>query len=446
MPETLATSHHLLAHGRALLAEARADRASWVRFAPSLAAAAATAAANATAGAAARAAAIADAVATAGATAAAAAAAAADAGATAGAAAAAETGDRDLHAADRRQLAWALQYDATAQDAELIRAALTHEVSWRKLDPSQGIGETLELLAWLVARDRRRDDLWLLSRAKLANFDTGCGFDREHLAAALYPASTEGSVEGSADGANEGAADGANEGAADGANDGDADPLAYVREHAPSIAARDAVLELLAEPAGAPAFSAADLSSWLARKERDTPRDPAAEPLETWLDRALFLGDRPTARRLLAEWLAGRERDAECLAFLANRLEELGDHDAEATARDELLLLLSTPADRASERCRAAIAARRAGQWGRALDHLDHAALLHRPRRAWLEIGRGRFFVHEAYELALAAAAASRAEIAQRALVLADELAPQTPNLPPITLELQARAATLQAK
>ncbi len=59
----------------------------------------------------------------------------------------------DLHALDRMQLTWALQYDAREEDAELVRFALAEEISWRRIAPSQGIGEVLEILGWLVARD-----------------------------------------------------------------------------------------------------------------------------------------------------------------------------------------------------------------------------------------------------------------------------------------------------
>jgi hypothetical protein len=88
-------------------------------------------------------------------------------------------GEIDRHERGRLQLAWALQYDARPEDGELLRHALEQEIAWREVSPFQGVGETLEILAWLVARERRVADVWLLARAKQANFDTSCGFDRD---------------------------------------------------------------------------------------------------------------------------------------------------------------------------------------------------------------------------------------------------------------------------
>lgn len=312
-----------------------------------------------------------------------------------------EEGETDRHERDRLLLAWALQYDVRSSDEALLRHALEQEIAWREVAPFQGLGETLEILGWLVARARRVEDVWLLARAKHANFDTSCGFDREHLVAAGVEAT-----------------------------------LAHVRGHG-GEPARGRVLALLHGDDGAPLFTEAGVAEWMAAKERAMPRRPEDESIECWLSRAQQLGDAEAVRALLAEWSAGCvERDTDFLGTLAYHLGELGDHAEEADVRTERMLLLSTPFDRAGERCRIAACERRAGRWQRALDNLDHAALLHRPRPAWREVGLGRELVRECYELATMAPP----PVAAAALALAEELAPQTPNLPPVTLALQATA------
>jgi hypothetical protein len=317
-----------------------------------------------------------------------------------------DQGDDDPRERDRMALAWALQYDATPADAELIRHAFEQEVQWREVAPFQGVGETLETLGWLIARDRRVEDVWLLARAKEANFDCSCGFDREHLAASGVDRT-----------------------------------LTFLRaaEGGPvDEETRRAALALLLGDDGKPRFSEDEIAAWHARKERGWPRRPEEEEVATWLGRAEQLGDREAARELLAQWSSGCvERDTDFLGTLAYHLGELGEHAQEADVRTERMLLLSTPFDRAGERCRIAACERRAGRWARALDNLDHAALLHRPRAAWREVGLGRELVRECFELATLAPP----PVAAAAFALGEELAPQTPNLPPATLELQAAAA-----
>lgn len=359
----MSPQERLLQYGRGLLAELRADRRAWARLEVEL------------------------------------------------------TKDGEGHAADARErarahLAWALQFDATPGDDELVRYALAQEIAWREQAPFQGIGETLEILAALAVRAPRQDDVWLMARAKRANFDCACGFDREHLVAAGVEAT-----------------------------------LAFVRgatDHPEEERAQ--VLELLLGEGAAPDavcdVSDEALVAWRARQERGFAPDPASVPGFVWADRALALGDRPLAKELLLDWsnACEHERDGEFLSLLANRLAELGEHDAEATARDELLLTLSTPFERAGERVRTASAARKARQWRRALDHLDHAALLHRPRQPWRELGLGRELVNEAYLLAVDASETGELDVAGRAFALASEFAPQTPRLAPVTLEAQAKA------
>lgn len=316
-----------------------------------------------------------------------------------------EEGEHDPRERDRLQLAWALQYDATAADAALIRYAFEQEVEWREVAPFQGVGETLETLGWLIARERRVEDVWLLARAKQANFDTSCGFDREHLTAA-----------------------------------GADKTLTFLRSAegaAPEEERRAALAFLLGED-GKPLFGEPELEEWHARKERGWLRRPEDEELTTWLTRAEQLGDREAAKQLLAEWSSGCvERDTDFLGTLAFHLAELGEHAQEADVRTERMLLLSTPFDRAGERCRIAACERRAGRWPRALENLDHAALLHRPRAAWREVGLGRDLVRECFELATLAPP----DVAAAAFTLGEEFAAQTPNLPPATIEHRAAAA-----
>lgn len=309
----------------------------------------------------------------------------------------------DRRELDRRELAWALQYDhqpASERDLAIARRLLGDEVAWRSRSPEQGIGETMELTSWLLSRSGDPADVWLLAAAKRANFDTGCGLDLELLFCA-----------------------------------GVAATIAYVE--ASARPERAAVLALLVSPDGAPRVSDQELASWQSAKSESFPSSPSEEDLTQWIERALACGYHQHARALVQRWAQGREPDAEFLAERASYLERLGDLAAAADARAALVAQLPGSLERAAALAHAASTERRAKRWARAQGHLEHAALLHRNHRGWRELGLGRELVREAFTLADEAPP----QIAARAFALADEFAVQTPRLPPAALTSAIAAA-----
>lgn len=244
------------------------------------------------------------------------------------------------------QLAWALQYDARPSDEELVRHVLEAEVEWRERDPWQGVGETLEIVAWLVARQRRVEDVWMLARAKAANFDTACGFDREHLLAA-----------------------------------GVTQTLRYVRgSERPE---RDEVLALLLDEGGAPLYDQAEINAWHARRARTFQSSPDREEPAVGIDRALAIGDRSSARLFLDAWSARQEPSAAFYGELASRWEELEGWGQAASARRERLARLDDSFARVGELCSLARAERRAGRPLDAFDALLRAAEEHTHIARW---------------------------------------------------------------
>ncbi len=96
-----------------------------------------------------------------------------------------ERGVHDANEMERYSILLALQYDHNDSDEELIRYLFRQEVIAREKDSFQGIGEALWLGAYLLAAYRNAEDIPLFCRAKFANFDTACGFDREFMFVAL---------------------------------------------------------------------------------------------------------------------------------------------------------------------------------------------------------------------------------------------------------------------
>ncbi len=314
-----------------------------------------------------------------------------------------DDGLMDTRALDRRQLAWALQYAFDGQsriDAALVRTLLEQETQWRRCDPHQGVGDTLEIACHLVGQARDASDVWQLCAAKTANFDTSLGLDRE----VLYCGGVEAT-------------------------------LAYVR--ASSHPERARALAELADAQGHPLIDAEQHAQWLASRAAYFPDDPASESLEVWIDRALALGLSSTARALLQHWARGRHRDEAFLATCASYLEQLGDLSSACDLRGARVAMLPAVFDRAGELVRAADLALGARRWGHALEYLEHAALLHAPRPQWRELGLGRELVRAAFALAHQAPPA----VAPQALQLATRLAEHTPRLPPATLELAVAAS-----
>lgn len=315
-----------------------------------------------------------------------------------------DDGACDARELDRCQLAWALQYAFDREsrvDAALVRTLLEQETEWRRRAPHQGIGDTLEISCHLVGQARDVADVWRLCAAKTANFDTGLGLDRE----VLY----SGGVEAT---------------------------LAYVR--ASTHPERAHVLAELADDEGRPLIDAEQHAQWLASRAKWCRTDPASEPLELWIDRALALGQAATARTLVQRWAQGRHRDEEFLASCATYMEALGDLSLACDLRGTRAAMLPAVFDRAGELCRAGELALRAQRWIHALEYLEHAALLHAPRSQWRELGLGRELVRVAFELAHRAPSS----VSGGALQLATRLAEQTPRLPAATLELAVAAAT----
>lgn len=94
------------------------------------------------------------------------------------------TEDNDFEDANymkRYALVIELQYSCNSNDKELIKFLMEHEVESRMNDPYQGIGESLNILSYLLAKFREPENVWLFEKAKCANFDTYCGYDSEFI-------------------------------------------------------------------------------------------------------------------------------------------------------------------------------------------------------------------------------------------------------------------------
>ncbi|WP_340684994.1 hypothetical protein LCL61_00435 [Amycolatopsis coloradensis] len=307
---------------------------------------------------------------------------------------------RDGNAVRRAKVLWALQYDRRPEDLPLVRWLAGQEASCRHEAPFQGLSEETELAGFLLAEYRQVEDVWLHWEIKVANFDTWCGYDLEHLFAAGVRATT-----------------------------------AFVRGS--GHADRDAVLERLLDEAGRPCVSEEGLAKWSQRKRSHFPADPAAEDPVTWVERAHLTGDRELTRRELDRWAAGRDRDKETLGRLRYYLAGLGAFAEAARAQRASLAFAVDDRDSASAWQTLAGLERQAGDHHAAWEALCECRRALEGVSGWSEVGLGRMYVEELFLLA----GSAEGEFAEAVFAEADRRARDVPGLPLVVLQSAAEAA-----
>ncbi|MGG4494986.1 hypothetical protein [Brevibacillus reuszeri] len=76
-----------------------------------------------------------------------------------------------------------LQYDKTVseEDKEFLEFLMQQEIDMHRSHPYQGAHESMDILAYLLAKFKDVHHIRLFEQAKLSNFDTYYGFDTEYL-------------------------------------------------------------------------------------------------------------------------------------------------------------------------------------------------------------------------------------------------------------------------
>ncbi|WP_028777379.1 hypothetical protein [Shimazuella kribbensis] len=87
----------------------------------------------------------------------------------------------DANYLKRYALAIELQYSGNSHDKELVKFLMEQEIENRMNAPYQGIGESLNILSYLLAKFREPENVWLFEKAKCANYDTYCGYSSEFI-------------------------------------------------------------------------------------------------------------------------------------------------------------------------------------------------------------------------------------------------------------------------
>ncbi|RYD84011.1 MAG: hypothetical protein EOP84_06690 [Verrucomicrobiaceae bacterium] len=307
-----------------------------------------------------------------------------------------ERGDFDGNERLRFQILLTLQHDRLESDAELIRHLFTHEIIAAENDSFQGLGHALTLAAFLLARYRDPSDAPLFARAKLANFDTACGFPLEFMFIVAGRQAEN-----------------------------------IVRSKSPDLWGRlmsSADLEWTPE----------GLGLWWNSLNDDYPASAEEEMPLALYERALAFDDSAWALRQLERWASSEPESDSKRRTLMHRFARIGEFDRAATVSASILERCSDPWDRASALSDMVKLYREAGHFSHSLNAARQLDSAFAASDRWIGYGLGRMSIHEVFELSLAHPEASGATAAFH---LADRWFQRSRDLAWVGMEAGAKAA-----
>lgn len=306
-----------------------------------------------------------------------------------------ERGTFDSNERTRLQVLLALQYDRRESDVELIRYLFTNEINAAENDSFQGCGHALTLAAFLLARFREPSDTPIFARAKLANFDTICGFPLEFVLFA--------------------------------GGDQTAD---YLQSNSPELWARLQSFDLTADHE--------ELEKWWQAISDDYPDSEEDEQLLALYERALSFDDRELAQRYLEAWNA-QEPDSDAKrSQLKYEYARLGDFERAARVATGILDRSETLWDKASALRDLVNLYRQAGEFSLSLSNAQKLDTTLATFDDWVGVGLGRMAIREVFELSVSHPDAADAS---RAFALADRWFQRSRDLALVGMEAGVKAA-----
>ncbi|GED69858.1 hypothetical protein BRE01_35600 [Brevibacillus reuszeri] len=205
-----------------------------------------------------------------------------------------------------------LQYDKTVseEDKEFLEFLMQQEIDMHRSHPYQGAHESMDILAYLLAKFKDVHHIRLFEQAKLSNFDTYYGFDSEYLFSA-----------------------------------GIEEAIRYVEEN--DLYTSSSYFQGMEDEIRT-LFTAEYMERWLQTKTRSYPINQEDESLSTLMDRAVVFGDIAEARRLLAQLEASSGSEKSDYSYLYYRCKELEEYDKALTYLTKLTPYQEEASDRVS--------------------------------------------------------------------------------------------------
>lgn len=307
-----------------------------------------------------------------------------------------DRGTFDGNASARFRVLLALQHDRREADVELIRYLFVNEIIAAEKDSFQGCDDALMLAAFLLARYREPSDARLFAHAKLANFDTACGFPMEFIFVASEE-QTESRLK-------------------------ETDPILW---------------EQLASSFEF-TMTSNGLYEWWQSHCRDYPDSEGDEHLLALYKRALAFDDRQQAVRYLEAWAAQEPDSHAKQSKLKYEYARLGNYKKSAEVAARMVDLTETPWDRASAQQALLKLQRQAGEFHRSLNTAHKLDETFASIDEWVGVGLGRMAIHQVFELALSHPDTADAN---QAFSLADRWFQRSRDLALVGMESGAKAA-----
>lgn len=307
-----------------------------------------------------------------------------------------ERGDFDSNEKNRLKAVLHLQYDRRAEDEYLIRFIFEQEVLARRNDSFQGIGTTLELGAFLLARFKSPEDIPLFIKAKMANFDTHCGFSVNYAFVALREGTQK-----------------------------------YVKENHP---------DLCKEFADNPSFLELpdNLNEWWKTQEETYPESENEEDLTALYKRYFQLGEMERARYFLDRWADQEPESDNKWSYLKFEYERLGDYDQSILFAQKILESAKTSWDKASALQTLIELHHKAGNFDFVLGLVRELDKAFSNFDEWKGVGLGHMAIHGVYEVS---ADHPNLKEAREILKIADRWFKKSKNIALVGLEAGVRAA-----
>ena len=296
----------------------------------------------------------------------------------------------------RFQVLLTLQHDRRESDAELIRHLFTHEIIAAENDSFQGCSHALTLAAFLLARYREPSDAPLFARAKLANFDTACGFPLGFMFMVCG---------GHAE---------------DVVKSGNPDLWDRLRSSVD--------LE----------WTPGDLETWWRSINDSFPASAEEEMPFALYERALAFNDSILALRHLERWASSEPESDLKRRTLMHEFARVGEFDRAAEVAASILERCNDPWDKASALRDMVKRHRQAGNFSHSLNAARQLDAVFATFDRWIGYGLGRMSIHEVFELSLAHPEASGAAAA---FLLADRWFQRSRDLAWVGMEAGAKAA-----
>ncbi|WP_289139370.1 hypothetical protein [uncultured Brevibacillus sp.] len=284
-----------------------------------------------------------------------------------------------------------LQYDKTVSEevTEFLEFLMHQEIDMHRNHPYQGAYESMDILAYLLAKFKDVNHIPLFEQAKLCNFDTYYSFDTEYLFSA-----------------------------------GIEETIRYVEEN--DMYRTSSYFQELKDEIRT-LFTAEYLEKWLQSKVRKYPANHKDESIYTLMDRAVVFGNLVEAKRLLKQLEASLGSEKDDYSYLYYRCKELEEYDKALFYLTKLVPFQEASSDRVSLSLRFAEIHMGKQEWDQAFASVKECQQELKTFSSWKRTGLGRSLNETLLDISLGAKEGNES-LAKEAYGWADQMLRATNN------------------